>query len=237
MGILVFYYGWEEFMGKKYDYAIPLIILIALVIIFVLFSITVISTSSVWVPYVASAMPGNRASQTAYPTYTPLPTYTLAATQKIISTPEFITGYLPNYNMNISIPNNWNIWEVNPRKYDGYGDTCYDYLIDSPDYQQEVKIYVICGAWGSAGDFCPAGVVSIGIIQNTSIVRFPDPSTTKKYIYATSYGEAECSIPGEASVWLKFQGELHPYFITYSYSGNADLELADSIVLSFLHNP
>jgi hypothetical protein len=224
-------------MGEKNNYAIPLIIIISLFVIFVLFSITVISTRSVWVPFVASVMPSNRPSQTAYPTYTLLPTYTLVPTQRLINTPEFKTGYLPNYNMHITIPSSWNIWETNPRKYNGDGPTCYDYLIDSPDYQQEIKIYVICGGWDTQDTNCPNGTVSIGEIQATKIVRFPDKLTPNKYIYATSYLSGECMVPGEASVWLKFHGEVKAYFITYSYSGNANLDLADSIVLSFLHNP
>jgi hypothetical protein len=230
-------------MGGKNNYAIPLIIIVSFLIIFILVSITVISTRSIWVPFVASVMPSNKPSQTPYPTYTPLPTYTVISTSTIFptpslaNTPEFITGYLPNYDMMVTIPSNWNIWETNPRKYNGDGATCYDYLIDSPDYQQEVKIYVICGGWDTLDMACPSGTVAIGEIQATKIVRFPDKLNPNKYIYASSYLTGDCMVPGEASVWLKFHGELQAYFINYSYSGNANLDLADSIILSFLHNP
>jgi hypothetical protein len=142
--------------------------------------------------------------------------------------------------MGISIPSNWNVWETNPRKYDGVGDTCFDYLVDSPDYKHEIKIYVTCGAWDAMPSPCQQDTVYLEKIQDVTIVRFPDQDIPNKYYYATAYVNAECTVPNPPSIWLKFHGELHAFLIMYSYNGNdgnIDLPLADTIVLSFLHNP
>ncbi|HEX7540788.1 MAG TPA: hypothetical protein VF352_01540 [Anaerolineales bacterium] len=77
--------------------------------------------------------------------------------------------------------------ETNPRKYDGYGDTCVDYLIDSPDYAHEIKIYVTCGAWDATPYPCPENTVALEDIQGSTIVRIPDQYTPNKYHYATAY--------------------------------------------------
>jgi hypothetical protein len=202
-------------------------------------------TQQYWLPALAQKFGMESSIQEPYPTYTPPPTYTFFPTYTEFYgyssslTPGYIQKLLSNYEMTITIPSDWNIWETNPRKYDGYGDTCYDYLIDSPDYQHEIKISVICGGHGAVPAPCPPDIEIIAPIQDSKIIRLPDPDLPNKFIYATAKFMPECASPIPESVWLKFHGELHDYYISYQYNGDKrpDLVLADEIVLSFLNNP
>lgn len=215
-----------------------------------LISILVFTQQS-WLPLLAQQFDNVTGGQDPYPTYTELPTYTffptytelarfvISDTPQVTATPGFRTELLPNYEMTVVIPSDWNVWETNPRKYDGYGDTCYDYLIDSPDYRHEVKISVVCGGHGAAPSPCPSDFEIVAPIREKTLIRFPDKELPRKYIYASATFSPGCTAPSPESIWMKFHGELHDFYVSYQYvgDGSPDFALADGIVLSFLGNP
>ena len=227
-------------MGEKNNYAIPLIIIISLLVIFVLFSFIVISTREDWVPFVASMVPSNRTSQTPYPTYTYYSTYEALATYTFLPTytlaispqPKWIWSSLPFHHISVEIPQNWTIlptnhrWDPNPYGPVGSGSReCEDYLIIGPDGKQIIRVTFVCWEGEGTGGPCPETIQMAGDLGESNYLYRLPVIEDNSYIYGTAYyGEWTWVTPRGSGYWC--MGE-YPTPLTYEVVGKKYYEITD----------
>lgn len=220
----------------------PLLILCSFVALATLVACTnnesPITTDSTEPPVAATTIPTESSMpiETAAPVETPI---TLPINDS--SPPEWTTHTLDLYSLQLELPTDWAITELNRQEEptEGglvLGHDCAEYTITNADNTLQLHLSPACGLGEGANFLCPPDTIVIGAASNGSeLVRFYD-SISMNYGYTEA--DSELTYCADSPRLSFMDGDVQTYMeIAFDYTGNEEnlpqlLETTDKIISS-----